>query len=349
MNCVRDWSKWLGIGVFTLFLSSVTHAQTQGSLSEKQKSEAIQALKDGIVGEDYSIERLVESLTAENAVSLMIGPKGVGKATLARNASALLGLQGVEYDLAKSEIPFQQILAEMGMTVAEGNAHVIIIDHIELLSAEEQNQIATLLQQRTLSLNFKTQKGAPKKIAVDLSRTRFVLITDEGANLFQNPVGFRTSWSLEPDSDQYLKNLSDERMRRALAGWTVTDQLVKSAQTVIPVRRLNAAEFKVAIDKTLNELTSHYGETLKKSITIDRQSELVETIFNQIFKNSVSNYHELNEAVYKLLPDEAIAQFSSPALRRKKSIILTWSDQSLVFTPLPFDCTFLASSPKKGK
>jgi len=279
----------------------------------------------------------------------MIGPKGVGKATLARDACALLGLPGAEYDLAKTETPFNQILGEMGMSVSQGSASVIVIDHIELLSAEEQNQLAHILHTRSLTLNLRTAKGAPKTVAVDLSHTRFILITDEGMNLFRSPVGFRTSWSLEPDSDQYLKNLSDERMRRALSGWSTTESLVSSAQTIIPVRRLNSDEFKVAIEKTLNELSAHYSETLKKTISIDRQSELVTTIFNKVFRNSVSTYHELNEAIYKLMPEESVAQLNSLSLRRKKSIILTWSEDSLVFTPLPFSCDSLASSSKKGK
>jgi len=88
MKCAPGWSKWFAIGIFVFALGSNGFAQPQGPLSQKQKTDAIQALKDGIVGEDYSIERLVESLTTVNAVSLMIGPKGVGKATLARNACA---------------------------------------------------------------------------------------------------------------------------------------------------------------------------------------------------------------------------------------------------------------------
>jgi hypothetical protein len=273
----------------------------------------------------------------------------VGKATLARNACALLELQGTEWDLAKTETPLNQILADIGLAVSEGKTSAVIIDHIELLSGDEQNQLASLLQTRQLNLTFKTQKGTSKKLAVDLSQIRFVLITDEGANLFQNPVGFRASWSVDPDSDQYLRNLSDERMRRALSGWTVTQSLVSSAETIIPVRRLNSDEFKVAIEKTLNELTAHYSEAFKKTITIDRQSELVELIFKRIFRNSVSTYHELNEAIYKLLPEEVVNQFSSPSLRRKKSVVLTWSEGAMTLSPRPLDCDFLASNPKKGK
>ncbi|NDG84136.1 MAG: ATP-binding protein [Proteobacteria bacterium] len=336
------------VGVIFTFLSSPGALAQDGAgrLTEKQKTESIQVLKDGIVGEDFSIEHLVESLTEENAVTLMMGPAGVGKATLARNAVALLGLSGAEFDLAKENPGLNRLLAQIGTSLAQGETNTFIIDHIENLPGNEQDLLASVLDTRTLNLTFNTgPKGKPKKVAVDLSKVRFILITDQGESLFRNPVGFRTQATRYPDSDQYLAELSDERMRRSLAGWTITEPLVASAKQLVPVRRLSAEEFKIAIQKTLEQIALTYGESLKKTIMIDRQNDLVELLFKREFRSAVSTYHELNEAVEALFSDEAIQALQSPALRRKKSIVLTWSGESPHFTPVPA-CDFFAGGGK---
>jgi hypothetical protein len=321
----------------------------EGRLTDHQKAETIQVLKDGIVGEDFSIEHLVESLTEANAVTLMMGPAGVGKTTLARNAVALLGLSGTEFDLEKSNPGLNRLLTEIGTSVAQGQTDTFIIDHIENLPAAEQNLLASVLEKRVLNLTFNTgAKGGAKKVAVDLSKVRFILITDQGETIFMNPIGFRTQSTRYPDTDDFLKNLSDQRMRTSLAGWSLTEPLVSSAKQLIPVRRLNAEEFRIAIQKTLDQIALGYGDQLKKTITIDRQSELVELLFKREFKSAVSTYHELNEAVEALFSAETIEAFQSPALKRKKSIVLTWAGDSPHFSPVAA-CDFLAGGSKKGK
>ncbi len=308
---------------------------------------AIESMKEETIGQDYAIEKLAGSLSEERSVTLLVGPEGTGKTTLARNATLALGLNAVEFDLAKANSSWTEVLAAIGLGVTKEGTDTVILSGIEALSPREQVQLALILQKRKFVIQLPAAKAkTPKPTIVDLSATRFVLITHEGENLFRTPVGFRTSWIHYPDTDAYVREISNERIKLALSNVTLVEPLVDAATTMIPVRRLSAEEYKFAIAETLDRITMALEEELKKPVMIERKEALIEKLFERTHLANRSTFHDLNESIAELLPEELDPGAISPRIRRLKSIVLSWSDETLQIS-VSRSCSDLLKGEKK--
>ncbi len=272
-------------------------------IDEQMKASAKQKVESVVIGQRPSIAELIESLSKEGSASLVVGPEGVGKLAMVKAVSDAYGLTGYSFDLFREgyAVP-KNFFFYIGNTVLKNQAQVIVLNGIENLDRSAQRSLAILLEKRSVEVPYPaTETTSAENVIVDLTKTRFVLITNTGEHLFRNPVGFRYNDMLEPESDAHLERLADDNIINILQAEGYQIELLTKVKQFVPVRRLSKIEFRTELLTTVDQYLKTLKDAINKDVTLLRKHELVDLLMEKNYKKARSNFHDLNKWVKEAL------------------------------------------------
>lgn len=334
------------IKFISLALLSILQLNAYAQNPDTPTDPVTQIIESRIIGQKPTIAETVMALRQSGSVSLVFGPEGVGKLSLIKETAHALNIPCYVLNLSQPEFQnSSNLFYFVGLVAKQNENSIIVFEHIEYLNETMQEELAELIRDREITLNFEPSESAPnpEPLKVKLNQNRFVLVSNQGEYFFRNPIGFRYQNRIEPDSDELLKAISDQKVKDIFSGRYLTENLINDIQHFIPVRRLSESEFRSALYFTIEDALSNYNDYHNKEFILDRKHELIQHLTNQYYEKGHSTYHQINELVSDALEINQKADLFSINFSQNNQILLKWNVNKLGTQPVPMSCDALGN------